>query len=190
VVGEYDHQSEIALKSQYWQNRWGVHLLTPLRVAGSDQIVLVDRGWIPAEAYESGDWSEFNEPGKVEVQGIIRNSRSKADYGSRTDPLPAAGEPALRAWNFVNIPAIAQQSQLDLLPVYIQQSPELAHTDLPYRDVPELELTEGSHMSYALQWFLFAGILAVGYPIYVYRQESRKNKLQPGAPVPVSHSVV
>jgi len=34
-----------------------------------------------------------------------------------------------------------------------------------------VELTEGSHFGYALQWFSFAAILFVGYPFYLRKQE-------------------
>ena len=73
-----------------------------------------------------------------------------------------------------------QQMPYPLIRVYIQESPDPSWTRLPYRTEPELDLSEGSHMSYALQWFTFAAILAVGYPLYVHREErnSRKTKLQ------------
>ena len=173
VTGEYDHSQQIALRNQYYNNQWGVHLVTPLKISGSDRAVLVDRGWIPAADYESGDWSQYDEVGLVTVQGVIRASRSKADYGSQSDPTPVPGGPALRAWNFVNIPAISQQTSLPLLPVYLQQSPTSAPIGLPVRTEVELDLTEGPHMGYALQWFTFAAILGIGYLVYLRRQDSR-----------------
>ncbi len=174
VTGEYDFSKQIALRNQYYNNQWGVHLVAPLQIAGSDRAVLVDRGWIPAADYESGDWSQYDEPGVVTVQGVIRASRSKADYGSQTDPTPVPGGPALQAWNFVNIPAISQQTALSLLPVYLQQSPADGPLSIPVRTALEQDLTEGPHMGYALQWFAFAAILGIGYLVYLRRQESRK----------------
>jgi surfeit locus 1 family protein len=186
VTGEYDHSQEIALRNQYLNNQWGVHLITPLRIAGSDRAVLVDRGWISAADFESGDWSKFNEPGKVIVQGVIRQSRSQADFGSRRDIVPAPGEAPLRAWNFVNVPAISQQVSLPLLPVYIQQAPTSAPIGTPVRTAPELDLTEGPHMGYAIQWFTFAAILGIGYLVYLRRQDSRK-KTSPDESQTVDH---
>lgn len=175
VQGTYDQKGEIALRNQYWNDQWGVHLVTPLRISGSDQVVLVDRGWIPGEAYQSGDWTEFAESGQVSVQGIIRLSQSKAELGRRSDPIPQPGEGPLKTWNFVNIPRLAEQLDQPLLPVYIQQAPEPDWSGLPNRTQPELDLSEGPHMGYALQWFMFAAILGIGYPFYIQRQE--KNRL-------------
>lgn len=173
ATGEYDFSQQVALRNQYHDNQWGVHLITPLRLAGSSQLILVDRGWIPAEAFNSGDWSAYDEPGTVEVSGVLRAPQTKADFGTRSDPTPAPGVAPLAAWNFVNIPAIDQQIEGELLPAYIQQAPDPAWTGLPYRSQPELEISEGPHMGYALQWFTFAAILGLGYPFFIKRQEKR-----------------
>jgi surfeit locus 1 family protein len=71
----------------------------------------------------------------------------------------------------INVPGIASQVPYPLLPVYVQQAPDPAWVSLPHRSLPKLELTEGSHLGYAIQWFIFAAILGIGYPIYVRREE-------------------
>ena len=171
VQGEYIFDDEIALRNQYWKDQWGVHLVTPLRIAGSQQAVLVDRGWIPGQDYESSDWSKFAEPGLVTVRGVIRDSLDRAQLGSRSDPTPAPGAGPLKTWNFVNIPRIGEQVSIPLLPIYIQQAPEEGRSGLPQRTQPELDLSEGPHMGYALQWFAFAAILVLGYPVFILRRE-------------------
>lgn len=172
VQGTYDFSQEIAIRNQVHDNQWGVRLVTPLVIEGTAQAVLVDRGWIPAEDYQSGDWSRYAEPGLVTVQGVLRRPMIAADLGSRTDPTPAPGQ-VNKSWNFVNIPAIARQTSMPLLPAYVQQSPDPAWTGMPYRSQPEIEITEGPHMGYAIQWFIFASILGLGYPFFVRRQELR-----------------
>lgn len=183
VTGEYDFTNQVALRNQVWENQWGVHLLTPLHIPGSEQWILVDRGWISGADFEAGvadgRWSQFDEPGVVTVQGVIRLPQTKPDFGRISDPTPTAGQ-RLTAWNFANIPLISKQIPFPLLPVYIQQAPSEQWTSLPYRSQPELELTEGSHQGYAIQWFSFAGILLLGYPFFVFREEraSRKSPIE------------
>lgn len=188
--GTYDHGQQVALRNQALDGRWGVHLVTPLKIEGSQLAVLVDRGWIPAEVYESGDWSRYNEAGEVTVEGVIRRSRERADFGPRSDAVPGPGGEPLKAWNFINVPALDAQIEGELLPVYIQQAPaglapanqapdemaEASSAATPVRTQPEIELTEGSHQGYAIQWFTFAGLLFFGYPIFVKRSmaESRR----------------
>jgi surfeit locus 1 family protein len=185
VTGRYDFENQVTLRNQAYQLEFGAHLLTPLKIEGSNLAVLVDRGWIPQDSYLSGDWDRYNEPGLVRVHGVIRRAQGKPEIGSIGDPVPAAGEPPLLAWNLANVAAIARQIPYDLLPVYIQKSPDPQNPTPPYPDTasmtqpypvdPPLDLTEGNHLSYALQWFTFAAIFLVGYPVFVNMQD-RKNK--------------
>lgn len=173
VLGEYDHDRQVVLRNQDWQGRLGVHLLTPLIIQGSDRAIMVNRGWIPYEDFEAGKLSKFDESGLVEVNGVIRRSQTKPRIGGRADQIPAEGEPPLQAWNWINVGGIAGQLPYELLPVYLQGSPEPSRNQMPYRTQLELDLNEGSHLGYAFQWFTFALILAIGYPIYVSREEKR-----------------
>ncbi len=173
VRGEYDPANEVALRNQAWENQLGVHLLTPLHIEGSDTYVLVDRGWVPDNDYVYDGWNQYTEPGKVEVQGVIRASQSKPDFGRRSDPTPVPGGEPLKAWYFANVGAISQQVSYPLLPIYVQQAPSSGWTSYPYRTQPELDLSEGPHMGYAIQWFTFAAILGLGYPFFIRRQERK-----------------
>jgi surfeit locus 1 family protein len=169
VEGEYDHSQEVALRNQAWNDQIGVHLLTPLKIAGSERAVLVDRGWVPVQDFNNHDWSQYREPGIVRVTGVLRASSSTPDFGKRADP-PGR----LDVWNFANVKRIAEQVSYPLLPVYIQQAPDPSWSGLPHRAQPELDLTEGPHLGYAFQWFTFAAILGLGYPFFIRRQEKAK----------------
>jgi surfeit locus 1 family protein len=166
----------VALRNQVWNDQIGVHLLTPLIVDGTQQAVIIDRGWIPQDSYLTGDWTDYAEPGEVSVVGVIRLPQSQPDLGGMTDPIPTTGE-RLVSWNLANIPQITKQIPYSVLPIYIQQAPDGTRTQLPYRSISIPELSEGSHMSYAIQWFTFALILAVGYPVLV-RKEKNKRKVE------------
>jgi surfeit locus 1 family protein len=172
VTGSYDHAQQVALQNQSWGNELGVHLLTPLVISGTNQAILVDRGWIPQADFEAGALAQYDEPGLVAVQGVLRRPQAKAEIGGRTDPTPAPGQ-ARRAWYFANVEQISRQVTHPLLPVYLQQAPTAGQSEVegpPYRSQPKLELSEGPHMGYALQWFSFAMLLAIGYPFYIRRQ--------------------
>lgn len=180
VIGTYDFSQEVALRNQALNGQWGVHLITPLRIKGSDRTVLVDRGWIPGDDFNAGDWAKFAEQGEVMVEGIIRNSKSRPDFGRRSDPTPSPGQDRLTAWNFVNVAAINQQIPYSLLPIYIQQAPHPAWGGMPIRTQPKIELTEGSHLGYAFQWFAMAAILGFGYPFFLRRMENDPAAKQDG----------
>ncbi|MRR30393.1 SURF1 family protein [bacterium] len=180
VSGSYDFSQEVLLRNQVWENRLGFHVLTPLKINGTNWYVLVDRGWIPFE--DAAARSKYEEPGSVTVQGMIRRGQEKPDFGGVADPTMAPGQTHLDAWNVVNLPRITAQSGLNLLPAYIIQAPDAAWTALPYRSLPSIEISEGSHLSYAIQWFTFAAILGLGYPFFVRRQLKRSAIIEYPAP--------
>jgi surfeit locus 1 family protein len=185
--GEFDHQRQVVLRNQDWQGRLGVHILTPLMIEGAESAVLVDRGWVPYEDFTDGNLDQYDGEGQVQVEAVIRRSQSKPAIGGRADQVPAPGEAPLKAWNWINISDISQQLPYHVLPVYLAALPVTGEESLPFRSEMELDLTEGSHLGYAFQWFIFAAILGIGYPFYVRREETRqttKNK----QPVPYVQS--
>ncbi|MGC8780653.1 MAG: SURF1 family cytochrome oxidase biogenesis protein, partial [Anaerolineae bacterium] len=71
VRGVFDYEQEIVLRNRTYDEAPGVHVLVPLRIAGSNMAVLVDRGWIPFDLAGPEQRSAFhNAVGEVEVQGI------------------------------------------------------------------------------------------------------------------------
>jgi surfeit locus 1 family protein len=177
LTGEFDFANQVALRNQYYANQYGYHLLTPLLFdpsTGAGQAkkaVLVDRGWIPADGNStSSDWRKYDEPGTVNVAGQIRLGQMKPAFGGVADALPENGE-KLEVWNNADLAHIASQLPYPVLPVYIQPANAASDSEPPIPFQPEVEITEGPHMGYALQWFTFATLLFVGYPFYLRKQE-------------------
>jgi surfeit locus 1 family protein len=130
--------------------------------------VLVDRGWIPADGNAQRDaWREYDEKGQMTVTGQIRLGQEKPAFGGVAD----AKTGHLDVWNNLNVERISAQSPYPILPVYVQPNKVENDTVLPIPFQPVVELTEGSHFGYALQWFSFATILFVGYPFFLRKQE-------------------
>jgi surfeit locus 1 family protein len=168
VTGEYAHSQEVALSNQVWDRLLGIHLLTPMKINGTEMYVLVDRGWIPSEDYSPNNWNKYQEPGQITVEGVIRRPQTRPTFGGLPDPTLTLGQTRLTHWKNVNLERIQLENGLPMLPIYIQQTPHGEQTKPPLRAVFNLELSEGPHMGYALQWFAFAAILAIGYPVYVH----------------------
>ena len=171
VQGEYDFANQVALRNQYYGGEYGYHLLTPLFFDGG--AVLVDRGWIPADGNSSAlDWARYDEPGTVNLSGQIRLGQTKPAIGGVADALPADGS-RLATWYNADVERIAKQLPYPVLRVYIQPDvdPDDSEPPIPYQ--PTIEVTEGPHFGYALQWFTFATILLVGYPFYLRKQETK-----------------
>ena len=78
----------------------------------------------------------------------------------------------------VDLIRIDEQVSADLVPVYIQM---LKQNPAQPLDVPALvtlpEPSEGPHRGYAVQWFLFSAVVAVGYPILLTRTAASSPEL-------------
>ncbi len=172
VRGEYDFSNQVALLNQYHEGLLGYHLLTPLLLPDG-RAVLVERGWIPAEGSGTPEgWTRFDEAAPAQVQGVMRLGVAKAPFGGRADPALAPGQSRLDFWNFIIFERLAAQIPYPILPIYIQPNPDPADAEPPIPFQPEIELTEGPHFGYALQWFSFAALMLIGYPFYLRKQEA------------------
>lgn len=169
VTGRYLADQEVLLRNQVWEGQLGYHLLTPLQIEGENAAVIVDRGWIPYEAAEPSAREQYAVSEPVTVTGMLRRQQTESRFGV-ADPTLTPGESRLDVWNRINIDRLQEQSTVSLLPVYVQQAPEPGDTTPPIPSLPEIELSEGSHFGYALQWFAFATVLAIGYPVFLYRK--------------------
>ncbi len=166
ATGTFDLAEQMVLKVQSWQGQPGIHLLAPLVFADGYTAVLVDRGWLPDAAADQASRSQYDTGGEVTVNGVVALPQTLTRGGATVQPDGAQQE-----WYRVDVPAIARQLPYELLPVYIIQAPDGDDQELPYRAVPAVDLSEGPHLGYAVQWFLFALIGGVGYVIYVRRSE-------------------
>lgn len=153
AAGVYDFDHQVVLRNQVRSRMTGtdpgVALLTPL-IMDDGQVVLVERGWIPLEYNSPSSWRQFDQPGRVVVQGIIRQSMEKGELGSALrDPTLAPGETQLYFWNFVNLPRLQEQLPYPLLDIYIQQAPGTSAETLPHSLIAAPDLNPGAHIGFA-----------------------------------------
>jgi surfeit locus 1 family protein len=169
--GIYDFEHQVALRNQDLDGVLGYYLITPLML-NDGTAVLVERGFIPAEGNAApADWRKYDEPGEVAVSGILHRGQTEPGFLAASDPPPVEGQ-ALDFWVIVNIPRIQLQIPYRLLPVFIQPNMDSADTTPPIAYQAQYEVTEGPHLGYAGQWFTFAALLFLRYPLfYLPRQE-------------------
>jgi surfeit locus 1 family protein len=160
ATGEYDLDNQLVLKVQNWDGRAGAHLITPLLLEDGETAVLVDRGWIPEVENNPVDRMKYDVSGQVTVEGYAALSQALLGRETIVQEEPQA------EWYRVDIAAIQPQMPYKLLPIYVLQAPK-GNKELPYRHKQEIDLSEGSHLGYALQWFTFSLGLGIAYVVYV-----------------------
>jgi cytochrome oxidase assembly protein ShyY1 len=114
--------------------------------------------------------------GGGESVAVLRGFVGQGGGGSLTAPPPPAGavEVAGIAFPRDRLESITRQALDDLedeapglLPVVVQ----VGEVDDPALvAVPPPELGEGPHLAYAVQWFLFFAVGAIGYPLLLRRR--------------------
>ncbi|CAN5361573.1 SURF1 family protein [soil metagenome] len=170
VEGVYDPAGELVLRGRSRGGSPGVHLVTPLRIAGSEAAVLVNRGWVASPDAATLDPSPFSEPGIQQVEGLLQ-----------IVPAPTEGETPLMVRTSggsvltvrrLDLASLRARAAYPLLPVYVQQLPDPALRQPPFR-LPLPTLDEGSHLGYAVQWFGFAAIFVLGFLIVLLHQRMR-----------------
>lgn len=155
VRGTYDYAHQIVLVDRSRNGSPGVNIVTPVRIAGTDTAVLVNRGWVYAPDGVTADLSHWRESDSVAALGYAR-------------PLsvPYPGKPEMErhpgAYRWLDIATLRRSIPYPIFPfTIVLQEDRVAHAGAPPR-VPPPPLDEGPHRSYAIQWFAFATIAVVG----------------------------
>jgi surfeit locus 1 family protein len=174
ATGLYDAKREVILRSQVLDDNAGNDVLTPLRLPDG-HAVLVDRGWVPIEMDRPDDRRTEPPAGTVRITGIVMPPERKRPL-SPDDPK--RGE--LRTVTYVKPTRIARQLPYPLATGYYvllsKQRP--AARTLPRYEAME-PLTDGPHLSYAVQWFLFLAVGAIGY-VALLRRVAQRPARSPG----------
>lgn len=157
AVGRYDHANEIVVRGTSFQGLPGVAVVTPLRLAGRDTALLVTRGFVPAPDAVTAELDPLREEGEVRVEGVALPLDSG---GGR--PLERNGR---TTWGALDGAALRDRLPYPFFPVALRQTPDPSLPRLPRRLEPPA-LDDGPHLSYAVQWFLFAG-MAVAFAVVV-----------------------
>jgi cytochrome oxidase assembly protein ShyY1 len=162
VTGTYDSAHEYLVRGQTTDDGVGVNVLTPLVTASGDR-VLIARGW--ARYSDQGATVAPSVPapptGPVTVVGRVR--------------LPDFGGAMARVGRFqtvtqVDPSLIGRDLGQPVFGGYVELVKQTPSVTGGLVLIPEPELTEGPHLAYAVQWFLFAGMLFVGYGMYARRE--------------------
>ena len=159
--GVYDYAHERLWHARSYEGVPGVDLVTPLRLADG-AAVLVDRGWAPSPDAFHLDQPAYREGDSAVVLGVgmlAPRGRGDVDPATLRDSVP-----------YRLLPFVVQQLPPSTA-LYRPLPPGLIRWPIP-------EISDGPHLSYAIQWFSFAVIIAVG-SLALARKRAAEADLQP-----------
>jgi surfeit locus 1 family protein len=167
ATGTYDEAAETLLRNRVRDGEGGYDVLTPL-VLDDRTAVVVDRGWVARNVVDN-DRADLAPPsGSVVVRGPV----------GTTSPLAADDTVDERAGRLtvprVDLARIQGEVGYDLREFYVTaQYQDPAPTDgIPALPTPPPS-DDVNHLQYAFQWFAFAFIPLIGWPIVLWRVARR-----------------
>lgn len=177
AAGTYNVQHEILLQARTLNGVSGHNVVTPLAVQGMS--LAVNRGWVPIDAQGPPVPDALPPAGIVGVAGILRVSEERGPTGAIED------DGSYRKIGRLDLDLLAPQWGPAVIPLYLQLESQDPSQDQYPSPLPPPEIGEGSHLSYAIQWFIFAAVAAIGFPILVITTARRRpttSSVQPSTP--------
>lgn len=158
--GTWVAERTVWLDNRPMDGRAGFYVVTPLRLAGRNDAILVQRGWAPRSQADLRQLPPLVTPaGEVEIAGRLAVSPSRLyELG--------AGQAGTIRQN-LDSAAFAVESGLALLPLTVVQTAPAGAEDGLLRHWPAPDLGLHKHYGYAFQWFALCALI-VG--LYVWFQ--------------------
>lgn len=164
VTGRFDEAHQFLLSGRAHEGAPGVEVVTPLRLEGARTALLVNRGWLPSPDAATARPDQHPEPGVHTVRGIVEDLRHGA---GGLAPRPIAAPVALWSVRWLDRDSVAARLPYPIADYVLRQSPGPGVPDLPRRSAPR-PYNEILHISYAIQWFLFATIMLGGSAVFAW----------------------
>ena len=172
--GTFDAQHQFVVRYRSNGDAEGYEVVTPLRTASG--AVLVDRGFIPLQrGTQIPSVAPAPPTGEVTVVGHVRRD----EKGRRAATTPVGNQMRL-----INSQAIAATLPYPIATGYIGLLTVQPEQQGGFQPIKLPELSEGPHFWYALQWFMFTAVAAMGIVVFIRgdlraRREEREDATQP-----------
>lgn len=168
MTGTWMQPDQVLVRKKSLESNLGLWVVTPLRL-GDGTIVMINRGWTAAANSAIDSPAVADVPsGTIEVLGRIR------EVQERTSPAPT-DLPEGQVDRIIPMEIVSSTDTLSNAYIEMTASrPESKTAEI--RTLPEPEVTEGAHRSYALQWMFFEIMTVIGWIILV-RNELKDQRL-------------
>ncbi|HJV63317.1 MAG TPA: SURF1 family protein [Albitalea sp.] len=160
LQGRWIDRATVFLDNRQMNGRPGFFVVTPLRLAGSERVVLVQRGWAPRDQADRTRLPVLpSTTGEVTVAGHVAPPPSRLfEFGS-----DAAGPIRQN----LDLAAYGREIGVPLAPLSVVQDAPADPDDGLLRQWPRPAVDVDKHYGYAFQWFALCALIA---GLYVWFQ--------------------
>ena len=166
VTGTYRPDAMIRIVNRSQNGFAGDNIVVPLAL-DDGRLLLVNRGFLPL-----GIDPPPAPEGEIEVVGRLRPSQER-----RTGQLTDAATGDLAEAQRVDIERLAPQLGGEVLAMYLDRYDSTPAEPVDLQPVVKPDLSEGPHLSYAVQWFVFTVAVGVGWVLAVRKSLRTRRRL-------------
>lgn len=168
--GQWLARHTVYLDNRQMQGRPGFYVVTPLQLAGSDAVVLVQRGWVPRDFTQRERLPPVLTPaGEVTVRGRIAPPPAKLYDFAGTSEGPIRQN--------LDLAAFRTETGLPLTEFSVQQTGAASEGLL--REWPEVASAADKNIGYAVQWWALSVLIFILYVWFQFIAPRRRGS--PGA---------
>jgi surfeit locus 1 family protein len=162
--GRFVHGWPLYLDNRPLHGVAGFYVMMPFSIEGSDQHVLVLRGWQPRNPVDRLRMPELVTPkGELVLEGVIRSGVDRVmQLGQPGVILPGAIVQNL------SLADVSKQTHLKMLDFVVEQTS--ASSDRLLRDWPVPSAGADKHRGYAFQWYALALMAVIFFVVTGFRR--------------------
>jgi surfeit locus 1 family protein len=159
VRGQYDLAHQLLLDNRTFHGHAGYHVLTPLRLADGESVVLVNRGWVPT-GLDRAVLPDLPGPAGMAVVEAVTSLPPEKQFRLGDAEESHAGWP--KVVQQLDLVRLEQLLEIRLLPVVLLLDASGEH-GFAREWQPVYGVSPDKHRAYAMQWFTLALVLLLIY---------------------------
>tara|TARA_Y100000739_G_scaffold229131_1_gene242819 strand:+ start:1125 stop:1826 length:702 start_codon:yes stop_codon:yes gene_type:complete len=167
VEGKWDSSKQILIDNVIRRGIAGYKVLTPLRMKETDQLILVDRGWIKQNTFRD----QLPDIKLIQIDEVVSGILEIPELGLvLSDDLVSKEWPKISQTK--NLGVITNEYDENIFPMILLADPTLKNS-LEYIKITPTNMTPIKHYGYSAQWFLMFIVLCFMYVWYGYKRNAK-----------------
>lgn len=150
VTGRLSTDKQVLIENRKHRGKNGYHVMTPMQIDGSDQYLLINRGWVASQSQALRQAPDQN----ISVSGRVIIPLPPALVLNKA--IPGGNE---NIWPYLTLERYQEWSGLNIAPFLLLQDPNDSTGFI--RQWPLPQYSDTMHIGYAIQWYAFA-VIALG----------------------------
>jgi len=167
VEGKWDSSKQILIDNVIRRGIAGYKVLTPLRMKETDQLILIDRGWIKQNTFRD----QLPDIKLIQIDEVVSGILEIPELGLvLSDDLVSKEWPKISQTK--NLGVITNEYDENIFPMILLADPTLKNS-LEYIKITPTNMTPIKHYGYSAQWFLMFIVLCFMYVWYGYKRNAK-----------------